>query len=119
MSRIHDCVTELHRLPGVKGAALVTNDGLVVAASLDENFQSEVISGLTSYLLMTTQKCLEEGGLGKATQYVLTATHGKAVVVTIDDSSLVVMLDQFADPTQAKREAREAAQRIQRASRLG
>lgn len=118
MSRIHDCVAELHRLPGVKGAALITNDGLVVASSLDERFPSEVITGLTSYLLMTTQRCLEEGGLGKASMYVLTATHGKAVIVAIDDSCLVLMLDQFADPAQAKREAQEAAQRIRRASRI-
>lgn len=118
MSKIHDCVAELHRLPGVKGAALITNDGLVVASSLHASLNAEVISGLTSYLLMTTQRCLEEGCLGRATQYVLTATHGKAIVVGIDDSSLVVMLDQFADLTQAKREAAEAAQRIRRASRL-
>lgn len=118
MSKIHDAVAELHRLPGVKGAAMITNDGLVVASSLDDRYQSEVLSGLTSYLLMTTQRCLEEGGLGKASQYVLTATHGKAIVVTIDDSSLVVMLDQFADPAQAKRETLEAAQRIRRASRM-
>ncbi len=118
MSKIHDCVAELHRLPGVKGAALITNDGLVVACSLAESLQSDVISGLTSYLLMTIQRCLEEGGLGKASQYVLTATHGKAVVVGIDDSSLVLMLDQFADLAVARREAAEAAQRIRRASRL-
>ena len=118
MSKIHDCIAELHRLPGVKGAALITNDGLIVAASLAESLQSEVISGLTSYLLMTTQRCLEEGGLGKATSYVLTATHGKAIVVTIDESSLVLMLDQFADVATAKREAMEAAQRVRRASRL-
>lgn len=118
MSKIHDSVAELHRLPGVKGVALITNDGLVVASSLAESLQSEVISGLTSYLLMTTQRCLEEGGLGRASSYVLTATHGKAIVIAIDDSSLVLMLDQFADVTRTKREAMEASQRIRRASRL-
>ena len=118
MSKIHDAVADLHQLPGVKGVALITNDGLVVASSLHESQQAEVISGLTSYLLMTTQRCLEEGGLGKATQYVVTATHGKAIVVGIEDSSLVVMLDQFADLARARREATDAAQRIRRASRL-
>ena len=118
MSKIHDSVAELHRLPGVKGAALITNDGLVVTASLDEHLSQDVVSGLTSYLLMTTQRCLTEGGLGKATHYVLTATHGKTIVVSIDDSALIVLVDQFADVSQARREAIEAAQRIRRASRI-
>lgn len=118
MSKIQDTVHELHRLPGVKGAALITNDGLVVASSLDERFQGDVIAGLTSYLLMTTQRCLTEGGVGRATQYVLTATHGKTLIVGLEDSSLVVVLDQFADLAQARSEAQEAAQRIRRASRI-
>ncbi|MBX3464555.1 MAG: roadblock/LC7 domain-containing protein [Planctomycetes bacterium] len=118
MSRIQDTVAELHRLPGVKGAALITNDGMVVAAALDDRFEPEVIAGLASYLLMTTQRCLAEGGLGKATHYVLTATHGKAIVETFDDSSLVVMVDQFVDLGRTEAEVREAAQRIRRASRI-
>lgn len=118
MSRIHDTIVELHGLPGVKGAALITNDGLVVASSLDESFQDDVIAGLTSYLLMTTRRCLAEGGLGKASHYVLTATHGKTILVAVEDSTLVVVLDQFADVQQTRREAQEAAQRIRRASRI-
>jgi predicted regulator of Ras-like GTPase activity (Roadblock/LC7/MglB family) len=118
MSRIQDTVAELHRLPGVKGVALITNDGLVVAASLDGCFEGDVIGGLTSYLLMTTQRSLAEGGLGKASHYVVTATHGRAVVAVIEDSSLVVMVDQFADLGRARAETLEAAQRIRRASRI-
>lgn len=118
MSKIHDAVVELHGLPGVKGAAVITHDGLVVASSLDEGFTDDVIGGLTSYLLMTTQRSLREGGVGRASQYLLTATHGKTIIVDIDESSLVVLLDQFAELGTTRREVQEAAQRIRRASRI-
>jgi predicted regulator of Ras-like GTPase activity (Roadblock/LC7/MglB family) len=118
MSKIHDAIAELHRLPGVKASALVTNDGLVAAESLDQRFPSDVVAGLTSYLLMTTNRCLEEGKLGKASQIVVQASNGKAILTTLDDACLVVLLDQFADATQAKKDVQEAAQRIRRLSRI-
>lgn len=118
MSKIQDALAELHRTPGVKGAALVTNDGLLAAQSLDERFTSDVVAGLSSYLMMTTNRCLDEGQLGKAAQVVLHASNGKAILTSLDDSCLVVLFDQFADPAQAKREVQEAAQRIRRLSRI-
>ena len=118
MSRIHDAIKELHQLPGVKGAALLTTDGMVAAESLDEGLRSDVVAGLTSYLLMTTTRSLEEGGQGKLSQFVLHATHGKVILSIMEDSCLVVLFDQFADPNHAKREVQEAAHRIRRASRM-
>jgi predicted regulator of Ras-like GTPase activity (Roadblock/LC7/MglB family) len=119
MSKIHDTVADLHRLPGVKGAAVLTLDGLVAAESLDQGLGSEVMAGLTSFLMMTTNRSLEEGNLGRCSQFVLHATNGKAILHGLEDAYLVVMFDQFADVTQVRREIQDAAQCIRRASRLG
>ncbi len=118
MSKIHDAVGDLRRLPGVKGVAVVTSDGLVAATSLEEGLSADVVAGLSSYLMMTTNKSLAEGGLGGCARLSLHATHGKAILVDLTDSYLVVMFDQFADPMSAHKEIDEAAQRIRRASRL-
>jgi predicted regulator of Ras-like GTPase activity (Roadblock/LC7/MglB family) len=118
MSKIHDAVAELRRAPGVKGAAVLTLDGLVAAASLDDAVGSEALAGLSSYLLMSTNKCLTEGGMGACGRLTLTATHGKAVFVDMTDSYLVVMFDQFTDVAMARKEIDDAAVRIRRASRL-
>lgn len=118
MSKIHDAVVELRRAPGVKGAAVLTVDGLMAAASLDESLGSDVIAGLASYLLMTTNKSLAEGGMGACSQMTLHATHGKAVFLDLQDSFLVVMFDQFADIADAQKQVQDAATRIRRASRL-
>ena len=118
MSKIKDTLQELRRTAGVKGAALLTTDGLVAAEALDERFPSDVVAGLASYLLMTTNRSLEEGGLGSCSQFVLHATHGRAVFVALDDSYLVVLFDQFADVDAARTEVQEAVQRIRRSTRM-
>jgi predicted regulator of Ras-like GTPase activity (Roadblock/LC7/MglB family) len=118
MSKIHEAIAELRHAPGVKGAALLTHDGLVAASSLDSSLAEDVVAGLASYLLMTTNKSLAEGSLGRCGQMTLHATHGKAVFLDLDDSHLVVLFDQFADIADAQKEVQEAALRIRRASRL-
>ena len=57
--------------------------------------------------------------VGACSQFVLHATNGKAVFITLEDSYLVVVFDQFADVSQASKEVQETALRIRRASRLG
>ena len=118
MSKSTDIIVELRRAPGVKGAAVVTGDGLVASASLATGLDAEVVAGLASYLMMATNRSLAEGGLPAAKKLVLNATHGKAAFVRLDDSYLVVLFDQFAEVSQADREVDHAATRIRRASRL-
>jgi predicted regulator of Ras-like GTPase activity (Roadblock/LC7/MglB family) len=118
MSRIHDAVVELHRLPGVRGAAVITDDGLIAASSLDDNQSSDVLAGRSCYLVMTTNRCHEEGGRRPSARMALHATHGKATFTKLEDACLVVLYDQFADPAQSDREVQEAAGRIRRTSRI-
>jgi predicted regulator of Ras-like GTPase activity (Roadblock/LC7/MglB family) len=119
MSKIHDAVADVRRAQGVKGAAVLTSDGLVAAASLDETLGNDALAGLASYLLMSTNKCLAEGSMGRCGRMVVHATHGKAVFVDLGDSALVVVLDQFSDVEAVRKEVDDAALRIRRASRLG
>jgi predicted regulator of Ras-like GTPase activity (Roadblock/LC7/MglB family) len=118
MSKIHEAVGDLRRVSGVKGAAVVTTDGLIAASALEAGLGTDVVAGLASYLMMTTNKSLGEGSLGGCARLSLHATHGKAILVDLTDSYLVVLFDQFADPSSARKEIDEAAVRIRLASRL-
>ncbi|MBK8099749.1 MAG: roadblock/LC7 domain-containing protein [Planctomycetes bacterium] len=118
MSKIQEALTELRRAPGVKGGALVTADGLMVAQSLDPRFHDEAVAGLTSFLLSTTCKSLADGGMGTCERFVLHATHGRAVFAAVEESFLVVLLDQFADFDGCKAEIDVAVQQLRRSSRL-
>ena len=118
MNAIHETLEELHRNSGIRGASVVTLDGLVAADSLDVGFSSDVVAGLASFLLMTMNRSLREGGMGECRQFMLHATHGKVVLMALDDAYLVVVFDQFADVQAVKGEIAEAAERIRRSSHL-
>lgn len=118
MNKLQQALAELRRTQGVKGAAIITTDGLVAAADLDERFQGEVIAGLSSYLLMTTNRSLGESGIGGCSRFVLHATHGKAVFVPMDESFLVVVCDQFADFAATQQEVDGVARRLRALARL-
>jgi predicted regulator of Ras-like GTPase activity (Roadblock/LC7/MglB family) len=118
MSKMQQALAELRRSQGVKGAAIVTMDGLVAAADLDERFQADVIAGLSSYLLMTTNRSLGESGIGSCSRFVLHATHGKAVFVPLDGAFLVVVCDQFAEFSSTQQEVDSVARRLRALARL-
>jgi len=118
MSEIQEILEELQGAPGVRSAAVVTKDGLVAAAALAPGLEPEVVGGLASFLMMTTGRSLREGGFGPCARLVLNATHGKAVLVQLDDSYLVVLFDQFADVDAAARDVERAEARARAAARL-
>jgi predicted regulator of Ras-like GTPase activity (Roadblock/LC7/MglB family) len=77
-----------------------------------------VVAGLTSFLIMTTEKALKEVGMPSFAQFAVHATHGKTIVIDLEGSYLIVLLDQFADVEGCRSEIQGAAQRLRRSSRL-
>ena len=119
MSAIQDSLNELRRAPGVKACILVTFDGLVVAESVGNKFRDDIIAGLASYLVMTTNKALGDGGLPAFDTFTVHAAHGKAVLIDVAGSILAVLLDQFADLEASRSEIQGTAQRLRRSAKLG
>ncbi|MFY9344910.1 MAG: roadblock/LC7 domain-containing protein [Planctomycetota bacterium] len=118
MNKIHDAVAGLRRVPGVRGAAVVTRDGLIAASALDGGVGADVVAGLTSYLMMAANKGLAEGEMGHCGRLTVTATNGKAVFVDLGEACLVVLFDQFADVGAGRKDIDAAADNIRRLSRL-
>lgn len=119
MNKMQELLVGLRRAPGVKGAAVLTGDGLMAASALDAACNAEALAGLASYLLLTTDRALREGGMGGCAAVTVHASNGKALLVGLDDASLVVLFDQFADPAVARREVEDTAARLRRLQRLG
>jgi len=115
---ILETLEELRRVAGVKGCMVVTNDGLVVAQSLGPRYREDIVAGLSSYLTMSTNKALEEGGLGGFESFTLHAAHGKSVFWSIGEAFLVVLMDQFADLEGARRDIQASVQRLRRSARI-
>jgi predicted regulator of Ras-like GTPase activity (Roadblock/LC7/MglB family) len=118
MTAIQDVLEELNRIGGVRGSALVTADGIMVASALRDKSADDVVAGLASFLIATTRRTLEESQLGRFSRFVLTATHGKLVLLDLGDSFLVVLTDQFARLDQCLQEVQEAARQIRRLAQI-
>ena len=114
MNKMQELLVGLRRAPGVKGAAVLTTDGLVAASSLDAACNADALAGLASYLLVTTDRALREGAMGACARVTVHASNGKAQIVEMPESSLVVLFDQFADVGAARRPVDEAVARIRR-----
>ena len=119
MSQIHDVLQEMQQLPGVRGAMVVARDGMVVAGSLSDRFREDVVSALTSFLLTTTQRALDDGSLGNLREFVLHCTHGKILLTEIGEPFLVVLLDQFAELSSCRREIADSVRQLGRLTQIG
>jgi hypothetical protein len=118
VNTIHEVLADLSRLQGVRGSALVTSDGIMVANAFGKEIDEDVIAGLASFMISTTRRSLEEGQLGRFTRLVLASTHGKIVLIDLVDSFLCVLSDQFTDLDQCMPEIQEAARRIKRLAQI-
>lgn len=118
MKSIQDILADLRQGTGIKGCAVVTPDGLTVAHSLEARFRDDVVAGLTSFLVMTTTRCLNDGGMGTLSGMTMQATNGKVVFADLETAWLVVLLDQFADLEACRHEIRGATQALRRQARI-
>ena len=73
---------------------------------------------LTSFLLSTTNRCLQQASLPGMTQFVLHCTHGKVLVADVGEPFLVVILDQFADLQLCQPDINVAVHRLTRLAHM-
>ena len=118
MNKIQDTVTDLSRAKGIKGCAVVLRDGITVAEALSDRFRSDVVSGLVSFLISTTNKTLNGAQLGEFRRFSLHSTHGKVLVIELGGPYLIVLLDQFASLDGCQADIKAAAQQLRRLSKM-
>ncbi|MHC4513697.1 MAG: roadblock/LC7 domain-containing protein [Planctomycetota bacterium] len=118
MTTIHDILIDLSGTPGIKGCAVITADGIMVASSFNDTDQDDLIAGLTSFLTSTMRRVLQEGGMPTFSRLTLHCTHGKVVLIEIGDALLVVLTDQFGRIEACLPDIQEAAHQLRRQSRI-
>jgi len=111
-------LAELNEEVGVKGSAVVTEDGILVTSALSSSMQGEVISALSSFLISTTKRALTECGMEHFGRFIITSTHGKLVLVTLPKSYLVVVADQFINLDVTLLTIQGAAKKLEKMSQI-
>ncbi len=97
---MENILKQLNAKTGAKGSVVVTQDGMVVAGEINWEVQKDVVGALSSFLVMATDRCLQQGNMGKLNRMTMIATHGKLIIISLGECFLVVLVDQFASVDQ-------------------
>ena len=116
--QIKEILVELQQTIAVNGALLMLHDGTVVAESLDESFDVEMVSGLTSFLTSTLHRALGDGEMGGFTSFNIHSTHGRMLIVDLGEAYLVVLTNQFGSLSVGMPEIQDATIQLRRLSRI-
>ena len=81
----------LSGIEGGEGAAVVSNEGLVLEARLDRKYNPEKFGALISVALEAAEKVVKEAGWGDADNMVVEGTEGKMVIYSVPMGFIVLL----------------------------
>lgn len=118
MNVMQAALGELGTLPGVRGALVLTDDGLPVVHHLHGTVPADTIAGLSSFLWLTIDRSLVAAGLGSCGRIELGTEAGAAVLVNLGQACLVVVLESAADLPRCRDAIDAAALRARNAAAM-
>ena len=111
-------IRELKDRVGVRGALVMANDGVVVAADLCDELDDDSVAALAAAVVNQTVEAAERLGLDRARRITLTASFGRLVFVPFDQLMLVVGTEPGLDLELTMLEIAGPAKRIHELSKL-
>jgi predicted regulator of Ras-like GTPase activity (Roadblock/LC7/MglB family) len=102
----------LNDVVGVKGSAIVTKDGMVIASHLSRQLEEDVVAAMAADVILRTHRALESHGLRHFARFTLVASHGKMVFTDTGPAFLVVVMDRNVELGPVDIEIESAAMRI-------
>ena len=108
-------VEDLLRVDGVVGSLLVGKDGLVVASTLLDPGDAEVLGAMSAAIYAEIDKATRRIGVGGLTDAIINAQDGCTLMMESHDLILVVITQRTVNLGLVKMEMRKAAARIKEA----
>lgn len=108
-------VEDLLRVDGVVGSLLVGKDGLVVASTLLDAADAEVLGAMSAAVYAEIDKATKRIGVGGLNDAIISAQDGLIMMLESHDLILVVITQRAVNVGLVKMEMRKAAGRIKEA----
>lgn len=108
-------VEDLLRVDGVVGSLLVGKDGLVVASTLLDAADAEVLGAMSAAVYSEIDKATKRIGVGGLNDAIINAQDGLIMMLESHDLILVVITQRVVNVGLVKMEMRKAASRIKEA----
>lgn len=97
----------------IEAAALVSQEGFIIASVLSENLDEERVAALSAAFQGLAERCAEELGKGKPRQFFLQADLGYIVVMEVtQDACLTVLSSRFGKPGMLLLDMKRGAQQL-------
>lgn len=108
-------VEDLIRVDGVIGSLLVGRDGLVIASTLIDDEDAEVLGAMSAAVFGEIDKATKRIGIGTLVDAIIDAKEGSILVLEARDVILTVVTQRMVNLGLVKMEMRRAAKRISEA----
>ncbi|MCS6889631.1 MAG: roadblock/LC7 domain-containing protein [Chloroflexus sp.] len=108
-------VEDLIRVDGVIGSLLVGKDGLVVASTLLDEEDAEVLGAMSAAVFGEIDKATRRLGVGNLVDSIIDAKDGSILLLEAKELILVVITQRTVNLGLVKMEMRRAAKRISEA----
>ncbi len=115
---MREAVRELKERVGVRGALVMSSDGMVVAADLCDGLAPDSVAALASAAAGQARRAARDLGLGRTRRIIFTASFGRLVFVPVDELMLVIVTEPSLDLELTLLEIAGPARRIRELSRL-
>jgi len=89
-----EVLSELNQEVGVKGAMVLTHDGVVVTAEIAPPLHSDQVAAIASNSIKDINASLKEMGASPFSKFIFNSTYGKMVFLETGTAYLVVVLDK-------------------------
>ena len=109
---------ELIQKVGVRGAAVVTRDGIVAASALTRDIDEDALAAIGAALVLDTVKALARIHLEDVERVVIVGTRGRIILVDAGFAFLVVVTDHTIELDVTMLDIAGAAYKLRKASRL-
>ncbi len=105
-------VEDLIRVDGVIGSLLVGRDGLVIASTLLDDEDAEVLGAMSAAVFGEIDKATKRIGIGTLVDAIIDAKEGSILLLEARDVILTVVTQRMVNLGLVKMEMRRAAKRI-------
>lgn len=109
---MRDNIEPLAQIEGVKGAVLVSRDGLVVASTLESEDEEEVTAAMAASIFGNIDKSLARMDIGSAQDTIIESESHVLQLMGVNELVLVVVTDKTANAGKVRLEMRRCARRL-------
>jgi hypothetical protein len=103
---------------GVRGALIITKDGMVIDSNVGEQYSAETLGAFMSQIAVTITNSLQGLGVKEFTRYVMQSSQMKVYIVDLGKSALIALADVDADAGEMNVALFQAANTIKKTGRI-